>query len=119
MLQEAINKLKTEMDQNKKNSYVQVVGGFLLQHLDNNPGAAENILVEDKSITKSLAEMKKEAEKKKVGNCAVITDQEGFTVVLKYFGIKGTVPAAPSVVAAAPAPPAVSTGFDVKLEDLL
>lgn len=117
---DAISKIKTEMDGNKNNPYIQVVGGFLLQHLDANPAAAEKILAADKTIAKSLDAMRKEAEKKKVGNCAVLTDQEGFEVVLKYFGIEGAViTPAPAAATANTSAPAAGPEFDVKLEDLL
>jgi len=122
MLENAIAKIKAEIEKGKNNSYIQVVGGFLLQHLDKNPQDAEKILTEGKTIGKSLDEMRKEAEKKKVGNCAVLTDQEGFAVVLKYFGIEGIV-TTPAQVAAtatpAPTPPVAESVFDVKLDDLL
>lgn len=86
MKNEAVLKIKAEMDK-EKNPYVQVVGNFLLQHLESNPSDADRILNKDKSIIKSLDEMKKVAEKQKVGNVAVLSDQEGFAVVLKYFEI--------------------------------
>ncbi|MDP4147104.1 MAG: hypothetical protein Q8936_21955 [Bacillota bacterium] len=88
MLEKAISKIKSEINQNKTNLYVQVVGDFLLQQLERNPEAAEKILDNKKSILKSLDEMKKAAEKKRAGNCAVLTDEEGFEIVLKYFEIK-------------------------------
>ena len=84
---EAIQKIKSEMTQNNTNSYIQIVGEFLLQHLYLNVQDAKKILDDDKTIGKSFNEMKKEAEKKKIANCTVLTEQEGFTVVLKYFGI--------------------------------
>jgi hypothetical protein len=92
MLNKAIGKIKAEIDGNKNNPYIQVVGDFILQHLQGNPSNAEKIVQEGKTIGKSLDEMKKAAEKKKVGNCAVLTDQEGFNIVLKYFGIEETTP---------------------------
>jgi hypothetical protein len=120
VLSDAKAKLKAEIEASKSNPYVQVVGQFLLQHLDANPEAAEKVLAADKTIAKSLDEMKKAAEKKKVGNCAVLTDQEGFVVVLKYFGIDG----APTEVTTNIPQPVVpeskpNDGFDIKLEDLL
>lgn len=124
MLNEAIKKIKDEMDKNN-NPYVKVVGEFLLQHLEINPGAAEKILDKEKSIIKSLDEMKKAAEKKKVGNCAVLTDKEGFEIVLKYFGIKEKVtvlPTDPSCVKVNQDPIVNSKNsidFDVNLEDFL
>lgn len=121
MLENAIKKLKTEMEQNKNNSYIQVVGGYLLQHINTNPQDAEKILVADKTIAKSLEAMRTEASKKKVGSCAVLTDQEGFAVVLRYFDIKGTaaVVTATPVPAPATAPQSTGSSFDIRLEDLL
>lgn len=87
MITEAIKKIKEEM-QKENNPFVQVIGEFLIKQIEANPGAAVKIVNSDKSIIKSLDEMQKEARKKKVGNYAVLTDQEGFDIVLKYFGIK-------------------------------
>jgi hypothetical protein len=124
VLSQAKAKLTAEIEQSKNNPYVQVVGQFLLGYVDGNPHDAEKILVTDKSIAKSLDTMRKEAEKKKVGNCAVLTDQEGFAVVLKYFDIKPGSVIIPSDfrTPAAPQPEPKSKpndDFDIKLEDLL
>ena len=117
----AIEKIQSEMTKNSTNSYIQAVGGFLLQYLAENPQDAEKILMADKTIGKSLAEMEKEAKKKKSGSCAVLTDQEGFTVVLKYFGIEGKAAPTPSAVVMPPAThrPSQVPSFSVSLEDLL
>jgi hypothetical protein len=125
MLANAISKIKTEMDQNKNNSYIQVVGGFLLQHLERDPEAAGKIMAEGKTIAKSLDAMRDEASKKKVGNCAMFTPAEGFEIAMKYFGIEaaapGAVPGVKTVNIPAPVPPVQRAGidFDIKLEDLL
>jgi len=127
MPSKAIGKLQSEMTQNNTDSYIQVVGAFLLQHLEQNPKDAEKIMVTDKTIGKSLEQMRKEASKKKVGSCAVLTDQEGFEVVLKYFGIKATTPASARAAAPIitsdnvqpnPSEPK-SNNFNVNLEDFL
>ena len=128
MLEQAIAKVRTEMTQEAANSYIQVVGEFLLQHLNSNQVAAEKIMNADKSIGKSLDEMRKVAgRKKKIGNCAVLTDQEGFAAVLKYFGIENVVnmqrpvdPApAPAPVSAPVAKPKSAIDFNISLDDLL
>ncbi|MBB6218208.1 hypothetical protein HNQ80_004348 [Anaerosolibacter carboniphilus] len=125
MLEKAISKLRTEMGQNNANPYIQVVGQFLLSHLESNPDTAEKIMNSEKTIAKSLSEMEKEAKKKKVGNCAVLTDQEGFGIVLKYFGIEGQVVNRPIEIKAVeanmaePTAKKATTDFDVKLEDFL
>ena len=122
MPSKAIEKLQSEMTQNKADIYIHVVGGFLLQHLAENPQDAEKILTVDKTIGKSLDEMKREAGKKKVGSCAVLTDKEGFAIVLKYFGITTTpktARVAAPIARADPAPTKPEINFDIKLEDLL
>lgn len=110
-MEQAINKIKSEMNVNPDNPYIQVVGQFLLDRIRTHPADAEKILNTEKTILKSLNEMKKFAEKKKVGNCAVLTDQEGFEIVLKYYGID-------SEASTAPVRSSDDT-FDIKLEDLL
>lgn len=118
-------KLQSEMTQNTTNSYIQVVGGFLLQHLTENPQDAEKILTADKTIGKSLKEMENAARKKKVDNCALLTDQEGFAIVLKYFGIttapttaRAAAPIADNLDQPIAAPTKTETCFNVNLEDL-
>ena len=118
MLTDAINKLRAEMDNNTNNPYIQAIGEFLLQHLETNPGAAENIISTDKTILNSLDEMKKAAEKKRVGNCAVLTGQEGFEIVLKYFGIDAVAPAKVILSNEKKMAPG-DVDFDIKLEDLI
>jgi hypothetical protein len=86
----AIEKLNDEIQKNN-NPYVQVVGQFLIGHINANSSSAEKILADNKTIIGSLDEMRKEAEKVKVNNCAVLTDQQGFAIVLEYFGIDSAV----------------------------
>jgi len=129
MIEQAKAKISAEMAANQTNGFVQVVGAFLLQHLQTNPNDAGKIMTDGKTILKSLDDMRKVAEKKKVGNCGVIDPQEGYSIVLKYFGIEG---AAPAVFVAAPKetitvtseptkPAKVSkeTDFNVSLDDFL
>lgn len=121
-MQEAISKVKAEMDKEKQHPYIQVVGEFLLSHITNNPNDAEKILAQDKTIMKSLDAMKKVAEKSKVRNVAVLTPQQGFEVVLKYFGITASpdipVISAGSIITTAKQSN-VSSDFDVSLDDFL
>lgn len=123
MQAEAIAKLQSEMDGNKNNHYIQVVGAFLLRHLEANPQDADKIMTADKSIAKSLDIMKEEARKKQSGGVAVLSDAEGFAIVLRYFGIESSpaaaaAPVTPPVVAT-PAPTSAASDFDVKLDDFL
>lgn len=113
----AINKIRIEMERNRDNSYVQVVGQFLLEHIQLHPADAEKINNTEKTLAKSLNEMEKEARKRKgQGNCVLIAPQEGFGMVMKYFGITA---GSPKVEAPAVLQRNNSTDFDVRLEDLL
>lgn len=108
MLEKAIEKIRSEMNQSN-NSYNQVIGELLLKHLNKNPKEAEKILAEDKTIVKSLDAMKKVAEKKKTGNFAMLTIEEGFKAVLDYYGIKT------EVIIEVPEPTEVNINTDGKL----
>ena len=66
--------------------------------------------------------MKKAAEKSKVGNCAVLTDQEGFNIVLKYFGVEGAAKENKNEASKIVQPQVMQKpekGFDISLDDLL
>ncbi|WP_294186390.1 Cas9 inhibitor AcrIIA9 family protein [uncultured Clostridium sp.] len=91
MINEARTKINDEMEK-ENNPYVKLIGEYLLEVIKNNETAAEKILDKDKSIMKSFDEMRKVAEKVKVGNMAMISDEEGFSIVLKYFGIEKSEP---------------------------
>ena len=85
MLDQAIAKLQAEMAANLNQPYVQIVGNYLLAHLEENPEHAESLAADDKSIMDSLNVMQRYASAKKVGNVAVLTDAQGFGIVLQYF----------------------------------
>jgi hypothetical protein len=91
MLNEAIKKIQDEIEAEKSNSYVLYVGKQMIEHINKNPGYAQNILEEGKTIKGSLEEMRKEAAKVKQGNMAVIPPDQGMRIVFDYFGIKEVV----------------------------
>ena len=122
----AIAKIKAEMEADKANGYVQAVGTFLLEYVEQNPSVAPQLSATDKTIANSLEAMRTEASKKKSNNVAVIAPQEGFAIVLKYFGIEGPAPtsfvAAPReaiTVTTERTKPAKPTEFNVSLDDFL
>ncbi|WP_339241363.1 hypothetical protein MKX40_10525 [Paenibacillus sp. FSL R5-0517] len=90
-MEAAIAKLQAEMDVKGSNAYVKAVGKFVINHIQANPEEAEKVLDADKTIAKSLEVMKEQAKKKAVGGMSMISDAEGYAIVLKYFGIKGKV----------------------------
>lgn len=119
MLDQAIDKIKTEKAQHANDPYVQVIGDFLLRQLEVTPGAAAQIMTEGKTIVKSVDAMVPAAQKRAKNNRAVLTGEEGLSIVLKYFGIDA---GAGIQLAAAPAPvplPEKVAQFNIRLEDLL
>ena len=84
----AMDKLRDELAKSKDN-YVRVVGEYLTEFLLAHPEAEGKIMDADKSIAGSLAAVRKEAEKVKSGNMAVLDDKTVFGIVLGYFGIEG------------------------------
>lgn len=87
MTSAVIEKLKMEMDSNKDNGYVQYVGNFLIERLAKHPEEADKVLLEEKTILGSLEAMRNEASKVKQNNMAMFTPDEGFKIVMNYFGI--------------------------------
>ncbi|WP_154821038.1 Cas9 inhibitor AcrIIA9 family protein [Clostridium saudiense] len=85
MIERAIEKIKSEMEQKKDNSYIQAIGDYLLKQVEINRNAAEKICNEKKSIEKSLKEVEKVARKKAVAGCAVLSDNEVFKIVREYY----------------------------------
>lgn len=118
MIENARKKIMDEMSK-EKSPYIQVIGNYLLRYLEQNPGVAAAILNQEKSIKQSMEEMKRVAEKNKVGNCAVLTDEEGFAVVLKYFGIQEEPGRQSASARSLSSKRETEINFDVKLEDLL
>lgn len=83
----AMDKLRDEMAKSKDN-YVQVVGEYLTDYLLAHPEAEAALLDKSKSIEGSLGTVRKEAEKVKQGNMAILDDRTVFGIVLGYFGLK-------------------------------
>lgn len=87
MLQQALQKLQKEVGEKSKDAYVQNVGSFLIGHVRKHPEHAAFIIADGKTIAGSLAAMKEEARKNQSNGCGVLSDEEGFAIVLKYFGV--------------------------------
>lgn len=121
MKENAVKKLTDEIEKSKGNAYIEHVGAFLIGHINFHPDDAEKILAEGKTIQGSLAVMRDEAQKKKTGNCAVLTDTEGFEIVLKYYGIDRSAPGSDVKLSTVVGQimPEKKPRFSVSLDDLL
>lgn len=87
MLNEAIKKIEDEMKKEENNEYVQYIGKYLVDHLHKCQDHAQNILTEGKTILGSLKHMQGVVMKKKSGNVAMLTPEQGFKAVLEYYEI--------------------------------
>ncbi|ANY70432.1 hypothetical protein BBD42_30995 [Paenibacillus sp. BIHB 4019] len=106
MLQQALRKLQADIGSaDKVNKYVPVIGGFLINHIRENPTHSHLILVEGKSVEGSIQAMQQAA----IHSNGALTDEEAFAIVLQYFGV--SVPK--KEAEAAP------VHFNVSLDDLL
>lgn len=83
----AMDKIRDEMAKSK-DKYVEVVGEYLTDYLLAHPEAETALLDKDRSIADSLAAVRKEAEKVRTGNMAILDDRTVFGIVLGYFGLK-------------------------------
>jgi hypothetical protein len=87
MLNDAIAKLEKEMEDNKENGCTQYVGKYIVEYMNEHPDRAEKILAEGKTLVGSMKHMEGVARKKKNRGAVVLSDAEGFRVVLEYYGI--------------------------------
>lgn len=106
MYEQAVEKVMSEMTSNEKHPYVQAIGNYLVKHLGDKPEHAEEILVEGKTVLKSLDAMRRVAQKQAYQGMAMLSDEEGFAVVLAYFGCWD---GEPIEIPAEPEPRAVAT----------
>lgn len=86
-MKKSVRKLKEEVKQ-EKSPYVQVIGDFLVDHIDNNPDFGKYVLREGRTIVGSLEYVKSFAQKEQVNGVAVMADDAVFKHVLKYFKLK-------------------------------
>ena len=81
-------KLREEMKKNEANGAIQVIGNHLIGLITGNQEAEACVLAEDKTLKGAFEAMKEAARAKTVNGAACLTDEEGFAIVRKYFGIE-------------------------------
>lgn len=108
MLQQALQKIQSELSEKAKDKYVQAIGAFLIKHIRQRTEHAPFILTDGKTIAGSLGAMKEEARKQQSNGVGMLTDDEAFAIVLKYFGV----PVADPVPAAVPVVPDINVTLD-------
>jgi hypothetical protein len=111
MLKYALEKLEEEIAAKSKDTYIRSVGAYLMDYVRKTPDHALLILANGKTITGSLDACKFEAGKNKSNGVGVLTDEQVFKIVRKYFGIP--------VPEEAPLPPPAPAPLSMSLDDLL
>ena len=93
MYEEAKKKIKEEIKANEDNDFVKVIGEYVLKNIEVNKATAKGIVSGKKTIDECCKVMKEEAEKRikqrKGHQCVVLSDEEGFALVRKYFELEG------------------------------
>lgn len=100
MVEKAIEKIKKEME--KGTPYIQAIGNYVLTQIEVNGEAAKEVAYGKKTLKDALENVKGEARKQAVNNCAVLTDEEVFKIVAKYYGFTVEQANATKVVIAGP-----------------
>lgn len=96
--EEAIKKIETEIEQNKDNTQINVIGQILITYLKEN-AVAEKILNPEKNINSCIKRMMEVASTKIKtpisynnidGEGVFLSYEEGFSIILEYFEIEKT-----------------------------
>ena len=83
-----IDALEKECEKNTNDMTARVVCNYVVERLDDvSEEVLKNILDKKLTINGAVEEMRKAAKKVAVCNCGVLTDEEGFGIVSKYFGL--------------------------------
>ncbi len=91
MLQKVIDALEKECRKNGNSHMYEVISNHLISQCEANSQVLEimaKAIDEKKSINGAIGKMRDEAKKRAVGGYGILTDEEGFEIVRKYFGIK-------------------------------
>lgn len=89
MLADAIQRIENEIDSEKSNPNIKVIGEFMIRYIQQNPSAADVVCTNGKFLSGAYKAIEDYAKKKpRHGNCVAVSPDEGFEQVLIYFGIE-------------------------------
>lgn len=90
MLEQVIARIQVEMEAKQSNAYVQATGEQMINFLTNHPEVAQQMTDETKSIEASYSAVEQFA--RNLGNrTAMVTPQQTFEAIMKYYGVIGAV----------------------------
>lgn len=119
--EKAMDKLRDEMARHHEHGALCMIGEHLTELLQREPSWAGKILSKDKSLMGAYKELESYARQQTKGKsgCVVLSDQQGFRIAEKYFGMEEGA-AEEKAEAIAPAAPAPAAPFALPdLDELL
>ena len=91
MLQEIIDKFEKECEKNPDDMMKRVICNHVVEKLQEAPEKhLKNIIDSKLSISGAIGRMRDEARKQETGGYAVLSDEQGFAIIDKYFGLGTT-----------------------------
>ena len=87
MIEEAVKKIKEEMEKNKA-PYIQAIGNYVLTQIEVNDKAAKEVVEGKKTLKDALGKVKGKAREKAVDGCAILSDEEVYKRVSEYYGFE-------------------------------
>ena len=89
MLEQAIAKIKAEMESDKTNGNMQGAGELLIEYLQGHPDAASAVMKDGVTLKKAYQALHDEARRRAAGKSSCyMRDADGLGIILEYFGIK-------------------------------
>ena len=91
LFNQAMDKIRDEMAKHHDHAPLLMIGEHMTEALRRRPEAAEKILDKTKNLQGAYAALEAHAKGKARGKsgCVVISDQEGFEIAERYFGMDG------------------------------
>jgi len=121
MTERAIEKINAEMQKTPDDLYTEILGHYIIDRCGE-PGTAEKVLDEQKSLKGAMEAVRGLASKKKSGAVAVLTPAQVFGEIDRYFGFETDRAAQGQAMAAAGAAPVEAPkpkGLALDLADFL
>lgn len=104
MMQKAIAHINGQMQKSPEDRQLEVIGQYLIDRC-RDEGTAAALLAKGKSLSGCMAEIRREAQRQAVHNCAMIASYEVFAMAARYYGLEEKKePDAPALAPEMPAP---------------
>lgn len=86
MTEQAIMKINTEMQKDPNNTYLEIIGHYVIDRCADEAVAA-SVMAENKNLSGAASAVRSAAQKNQKGSCGVLKDSEVFDAIDLYFGL--------------------------------